>query len=308
MMRKRTTQKAADSPLLDWESLRIFLAVARDGSARRAADQLGTHYTSITRRLKVFEAEVGGRLFDKGPGGYVLTQLGGSVLQHVEAMESEALAVGRRLLGADERIQGTLRVTTTTTLAAYLLVEEFKAFTKEYPGIDLRIQTGYAFADLSRGEAEVTIRASNAPGDRLVGRRFATYHQSVYATPEYITLHPPDTDGSGCVWMDWVTDEVFRRRAKRSEFPLVKHYAQIEDEVLLLEAAKAGMGMATMPCFYADKAHELVRVSRRAPEPVLGIWLLTHPDLSRNARVRCFTDYFSAALKGKRGQLEGKAT
>lgn len=293
-------------PTLDWADLQVVLAVARSGSARKAAEVIGVHYTSITRRLAAFEGRIGGRVFDKGPAGYILTTLGTSLLHHVEAMEAEALAVGRRLSGADENIEGPLRLTTTTTIAAYLLIEELREFRRQYPGIDLRVQTGYGFADLTRGEAEVSVRASNEPGDRLVGRRFGDYHQSIYATPDYLSAYPPERDGSGCLWMDWIPEDAFRRRVRKSEFPLVDRYLQIDDEVLLLEASKAGIGMATLPCFYADKAPELVRVSRREPEPVLGIWLLTHPDLTRNARVRCFIDFFADVLKGKQDQLSGR--
>lgn len=67
--------------------------------------------------------------------------------------------------------------------------------------------------------------------------------------------------------MDWVSDDDFRKGVKRSEFPHVAHYLQIDDEVLLFEAAKAGCGIATLPCFYADRATELVTVSRSDPEP-----------------------------------------
>lgn len=98
-----------------------------------------------------------------------------------------------------------------------------------------------------------------------------------------------------------------RLSSARSEerVPLIDRYLQIDDEVLLLEVAKAGMGLATLPCFYADPAPELVRVSSRDREPVLGIWLLTHPDLTRNARVRCFIDFFAEVLKGKQDRLSG---
>lgn len=290
----------------DWENMRIFLAVARSGSARGAAEGLGLHYTSITRRIAAFERQVGARLFDKSLNGYALTGHGQAVLKNAEVMENEAFAAERHLTGADEHITGELRVTMSTTIAAYLLVDGLRDFRQTYQDITLIVDTGYRFADFSRREADVTVRVSNDPGDQMVGRKFGTFHQSVYATPAYINRHPPSEEGSGCVWLNWKSREAFDKDRKKSAFPIVENYMQIEDEILLLEAAKAGMGIATLPCFYADKDPELVRISPHPPEPVLGVWLLTHPDLAKNARVRHFVDFFTVILKQKSNQLKGK--
>jgi DNA-binding transcriptional LysR family regulator len=231
--------------------------------------------------------------------------LGRSVVPHAEAMELAALAAAREVSGADERIVGNLTLATTTTLAAYLLAEDVVLFRERYPGISLRIKTGYGFADLSRGEADVTIRASDDPGDYLVGRRVATYHQCIYGTPDYLEQHPPTVRGSGCLWMDWRTEESFRRRQKRSEFPLVEHYMQVDDEILLLQLVRAGMGIGTIPCFYGDTAPGLIRAGTEPPEAVRGVWLLAHPDLAKNARVRAFLDFFGEVLARKLPLLTG---
>lgn len=246
-------------------------------------------------------------MFDKGPGGFLLTQLGRSVVPHAEAMETAALAAEREISGADERIFGDLTLATTTSLAAYLLADDLKQFRALHPGISLHIKTGYGFADLSRGEADVTIRASDNPGDQLVGRRLATYHQSVYGTADYLSRHPPGAEGSGCLWMDWRGEESFRKRQKRSEFPFVEHYMQVDDEILLLELVRAGMGIGTIPCFYGDRTAGLVRAGSAPPEPVRGVWLLAHPDLVKNARVRAFIDFFSGVLASKEALLAGVA-
>jgi DNA-binding transcriptional LysR family regulator len=290
---------------LDWENLRTFLAVARAGSARAAAETLGVHYTSVTRRMAAFETSVGARLFDKSVHGYALTEHGQDILRDAEAMENAAFSVERKLTGADAQITGPLTVTMSTTIASFLLVDDLRDFRVAYPGINLSIDTGYRFADFGRREADVSVRVSNDPGDTLVGRRFGTFHQSVYARPDYIADNPPDKEGSGCCWLDWMHREAFEKKRAASEFPLVQDYTQIEDEVLLLGAAKSGWGMATLPCFYGDKQRDLVRVSKQPPEPVLGVWLLTHPDLLQSAKVRCFMDFFGKALSAKASELTG---
>lgn len=290
----------------DWENMRLFLAVARAGSARAAADDLQMHYTSISRRITAFEKRMGARLFDKSVNGFALTEHGQLILRHGEAMENEAFSIERLLTGADDRIGGDLRVTMSSTIAAFLLTDGLRDFCDAYPDINLSIDTGYKFANFNRREADVTIRVSDNPGDLLVGRKLGTYHQSIYARPDYLKDHSPNKKNSGCRWLDWVSDEAFAKRLGKSEFPFVQHYLQIEDELLLLEAAKSGMGIATLPCFYGDATPELIRISSLPPTPVLGLWLLTHPDLRKNAKVQCFISFFTAVLINKRDMLDGK--
>jgi len=289
----------------NWENMRIVLAVARAGSARQAAAGLGMHSTSITRKIAAFEQHLGTRVFHKSVNGYSLTQSGQSILRHAEIMESEAFAIERQLTGAEERIAGQLRVTMSTTIAAYLLVDTLRDFTRMYPDIELMIDTGYNFADFNRREADVAIRVSNDPGDHLVGRKFGPYYQSIYATSDYIRAHPPGEKNSGCRRLGWQSRQSFQRRRARMEFPHIKNYLQIKDELLLIEAVKAGTGIATIPCFQADMMPELVRVSQRPPIPVFDVWLLTHEDSTRSGKVRCFVEFFTAALLAKADLLSG---
>lgn len=291
---------------LDWEHLHVFLAVARSGSARQAAEQLGCHYTSVIRRIGNLETDLNAKLFDRSARGYALTDLGREIVDHADNMSSEADAISRRLFGADVRLSGTLRVAMTTTIASYLLVEDLRDFAESYPDVDLQIVTDTGFADLSKGEAHVTVRVSNNPGDYLVGRRYGTYCEAVYATPDYLARANPKAKGTQARWLHWLKGEPFAKYIAQSEFPEVTQMQTISDEVLLLNAAKSGMGLATLPCFYADPAPELVRAGAAAPVACLDIWLLAHPDVRHNTRVRTFMDQIGQALERKKGLLAGE--
>jgi DNA-binding transcriptional LysR family regulator len=291
---------------LDWEDLHVFLAVARNGSARKAGAALNCHYTSVTRRISALEKRLDVRLFDKSPKGYVLTDLGHEIVDHADNMESEALAISRRLYGADTRLSGELRVAMTTTIASYLLVDTLRDFADAHPGIDLNVVTDSSFVDLSRGEAHVTVRVSDNPGDYLVGRRYGTYYEAVYATPDYLKEHPIACADTDARWLHWLKGDDFDAYIAKSEFPYVRKKQTINDEVLLLNATSAGTGIATLPCFYGDTDPNLVRVGASPPEKCLGIWLLAHPDLVRNQRVRTFLDFVGMALEGKKRLLEGR--
>lgn len=296
----------AKSTQMDWEDLRVFLAVARTGSARKASDSLSMHYTSVIRRISGLETAMAAQLFDKSPKGYALTELGHSILDYAENMEGDALAITRKLHGADSALSGVLRVAMTTTVASYLLMDDLRAFSEAYPDVELDLRTNTSFADLSRGEAHVTVRVSDNPGDHLVGRRYATYYEAVYASPEYLKHNPLDTQDTQARWLHWLKGKPFENYIAKSEFPHITRTQSISDEVVLLNAARAGMGIATMPCFYGDADPALERVGTHPPQPCLGIWLLTHPDLTKNARVRTFTEFIGKALEHKRLLLAGE--
>lgn len=291
---------------LDWEDLHIFLAVARYGSARRASEELGCHYTSVIRRISNLESKLEARLFDKSPKGYELTELGRDIVNHADNMESEALAISRKLQGADTHLKGELRIAMTTTIASYLLVDDLKNFSQAYPDVQLELITNTTFADLTRGEAHVTVRVSNNPGDQLKGRRYGSYYEAVYARPEYLEAHRPDEQNTSAKWLHWLKGDTFKKYIAHSDFPNIQNMQTIADEVVLLNAARTGMGIATLPCFYADPDPCLVRVGVSPPVPCLGIWLLAHPDLTQNARVRAFMDFIGKALEGKKALLEGE--
>jgi DNA-binding transcriptional LysR family regulator len=77
----------------------------------------------------------------------------------------------------------------------------------------------------------------------------------------------------------------------------------------LRDAAVAGLGLALLPCYVGDLASGLSRVTPKAlPEPRSSLWLLTHDDLRRTARIRATLDFLARALASERTLLEGKRT
>jgi len=289
----------------DWENLRVFLAVAKTGSARQAASTLNLHYTSVIRRLEAFEKQIGTQLFHKSAKGFEISEVGKTILKRAENMEDEAYAIERLLAGTKDEIAGVLKVTMATTIASYLLIEEITQFQENYPNINLQLHAGHKFANLSRNEADVAIRVSDAPGDTLKGRRFGKYYEAVYAHKDYIKKYFPLTKNTQCRWLGWQTPEDFFAEVKESEFSHIQSYTQIDNEILLFEAVKSKMGIAYLPCFYADNVSDLVRVNKSQPIPRLDIWLLAHPEMSNSKKVQAFMAFFSPILRAKQHKLQG---
>ena len=294
--------------LHDWDDLRFFLAVARNGSLSGAARHLGVNHSTVSRRLSAFEEQLDTRLFERSAGGYEPTATGRQLLDSAQRMEEELETLDRRLLGQDTRLSGSLRIA-TADLGAPFLTRSFVAFAQEHPGIELEIVADDAFANLTRREADVAFRASNTPPEYLVGRRLANVAMAVYASPAYLEGrdHDPE-DLSAHDWIGW--DESRRDTAStrwlRSHHPLAHTRFRVNSPAFMLEATKAGQGAAFLACFRGDTEPLLRRIHPPIPEFDVGLWILTHEDLRATARVRSFMDFIAQQIAPDRDLLEGR--
>lgn len=292
--------------MLEWNDLRIILAIARAGGANPAGPTLGLHPSTVFRRLHSLEERLGVRLFERLPEGYAPTAAGEEVCAVAERVEAQVGELDRRIAGQDLRASGTVRVTTTDTLVG-LLTPHFATFRAAHPDIDLHLVVANRFFDLSRHDADVAIRPVPDPPETLVGRRLATVATAVYAAPHYLHAHP---DARDLAAHDWIApDESLERLASvrwlRSAFPGARVRYRTNTLLAAAEAARAGLGLAALPCFLADREPGLQRVHPPMPELDSALWLLTHADLRGVVRVRAFLDAMAAALAGERALLEG---
>src|SRR5690242_3243327 len=122
-----------DCSMIDWDDVRFFLAVARGGSVRAAAERLGVNHTTVLRRIAQLEARLGALMFEKLPAGYRLTSAGEEVLEFAAQMEASSTRLESRVFGRDQGVRGLLRVTLAPTLAAHLLMPDIAEFARLHP-------------------------------------------------------------------------------------------------------------------------------------------------------------------------------
>ncbi|MFT5585690.1 MAG: DNA-binding transcriptional LysR family regulator, partial [Cognaticolwellia sp.] len=192
--------------------------------------------------------------------------------------------------GADPELQGSVRVTVPPIVATELLAQDFVAFCARWPQIDLEISAGYDLVSLGKQQADVAIRflpVGMAPDSELHGRKVGNAHMAVY--------------GRGDCWIGQRGEALDRQWAKTTPWPDLPIKGAVFDGELQRRLCAAGMGMVRVPCFVADGHLE----RRTEPEPGLDIWVLVHPDLRRNPRLRLFRDMVVAALKRQQGRLLG---
>jgi DNA-binding transcriptional LysR family regulator len=286
---------------LDWNDLRDFLAISRHRTLSAAAAALGVEQSTMGRRLKALEQRAGAHLLQKTPSGYVLTEAGAAILENVERIEAEAQAVARAIAGRDGRLEGTVRLTAIEDLAVVVLMPILAAFCARYPGIVLELIADQRLLSLTRGEADIALRADRFTQNDLAARKVADFAFAAYAAPAYlaargrpdlargasghVTLPPPAamSDSPQAQWFEALTGAA-RPGLRANTFHT------------LVAAGEAGMGIVCLPRFLGD-ASGLTRLAAPLPAPPRELWLGIHKDIRDTPRFRVMSDFLAAALK-----------
>ena len=293
---------------MDWNDLRYVLEIARGGSLSAAARLLHVNISSVYRRLEALEGRMGVRLFERRRDRYRLTAAGQALADAGGRMESEALDADRRVRGTDNRIEGPLRLSTGEAVALHLLPRYLDDFSAMYPGISLEVGVTDEVIDLSRRDVDVVIRDSARAPEHLVGRKAARLAIAAYATPSLLDRLGRRLPLGEYPWLAF--DGGLSRLAEALRF--AEHAASAKrrltfDSLGALRAAVcAGLGVGLFPCFMCDEDPRLERLPGTLVETSVYLWVLTHPDLRRSARVRVFLEYFGTRLAAESSRLLGK--
>jgi DNA-binding transcriptional LysR family regulator len=298
----------------DWNELRLVLAIARARSLTHAAKNLALDHSTVFRRLNTLEQRLGVQLFERLPGGaYQPSAAGERMAAAAERVEEEALALEREIAGRDHRLSGRLRVTSSETLAYRLLTRQIAAFREVHPGIVVELAIDNRVLSLSRREADIALRPIRPKEGDLWGRKLADVAWAVYGSVSYMQATGPlpsaadlrhhrlvgwDEGAAGIGAASWLLDVAGTEAFVYRTTSLINQ----------LIAAKAGVGLAVLPCYLGDPEPGLLRAQPDPlPELATELWIVAHADLKRTARVRAFFDIVGDGLSRERNLLSGKA-
>jgi DNA-binding transcriptional LysR family regulator len=288
-----------------WDDLRFVAAIARTGSLSAAARKLGVHHATVFRRLGAIEQRLGVRLFDRLPSGYTPTAAGQEVAETAGRIDDDVAALGRRVVGRDLRLTGTVRLATTDTLATLILPAALAAFRTAHPGIHVELAIAGTHASLTRREADVALRVTNEPPETLIGRRIAPIAHAIFGAPG---VEPTGTvDPSAHDWLvpdDSLASTVMARWV-RQHVPPERIVLRADNIAVLGAMARAGLGLALLPCFIG-RSHGLTALTPPLQGWDADLWLLHHEDLRATARVRALLDGLGTALLAQRDRLAGR--
>jgi molybdate transport repressor ModE-like protein len=296
----------------DWNDLRLVLAVARAGTLSGAARALGVNHSTAFRRLNTLEERLGARLFERLPGGaYATTPAGERVAGAAERVETETAALDREIAGRDHRLTGRVRLTMSETFAFRLLAPVMARFRALYPGVVVELVIDSRLLSLSRREADVALRAARPREGDLFGRKLCDVAWTVYGAPALLGAGAPLPGPAALArfpMIAWGEDAVGINAADwlAATVPAGAVVYRASSLVHQLVAAREGIGLAALPCYLGDPEPGLVRA---LPEPVPALsrelWVVTHEDLRRTARVRACLDVIGEGIAARRPLLEG---
>lgn len=291
---------------MNWDDLKYFLSVCRNGSIRAAAKALGVNHATVSRRINSFEEALGERLFERTSQGYVRTTLADELYQDASHLEERLSAVERKVAGKDETLQGDIRVTMPDVLAQDLLMPHLAAFCEIYPKVELDIVDSTRKLNLANREADVAFRLCDQPPAYLIGRQLVTLYRACYIAQS--SAHKLSQSGwlEKQNWIGW-SDKLRRPIGKIArDYPRFVSRHKIISATLQAAACRNGLGVAILPCFLGDPDPTLVRIPPFTSEAKYKLWILSHPDSRNNVKIRTFVSFMTERLMLQRPLIEGE--
>lgn len=297
----------SNTPETNWDDLRFALAVAAGGSLAAGGRRLGVNHTTVLRRIAALEKQLGVRLFERLPSGYVLTPQGEELAAAAKTVGEIVQRLELKLAGSELAVSGPVRVTTTDTLMASLLPSIFSDLKTAHPGIEVEVTISNLLLNLSRREADVAIRPADDPPSVLFGRRICSVGFAVFGRragdDSRLSLE-------ALARQRWVVpdDSLAATAAARwlaAELPGIEVASRADSFTALAKLAEAGLGVAPLPCYLGDGMSGLVQLTSTIEAMRTNLWLLTHEHLRHTARIRTLMEFVGAALVRRRSIIEG---
>jgi DNA-binding transcriptional LysR family regulator len=283
---------------VDWDDLRYVLALSRHRTLSRAGSALKATHTTVARRIRAIERELGVRLFTQSPEGYSVTSAGREVADVAERTEGELLAMEARVLRRDAQLSGGLRVSTMDMLFR-VHHAAFSSFIERYPGVELTVASSDTEVSLTRREADVVLRMTMKPPEHLVGRKVGRVQFAVYASKALVERAGPRPRYADFPWIHWDArlDPRWLEAWLTANVPNARIPIRVDfGSLAIQEAVAAGMGAHFLACAAGEADPRLARIGPIDPSFDRDLWLLTLPELKEMSRVRAFMDHMSEAL------------
>ncbi len=293
---------------MDWDDLRVFLAVARAGQFLAAGRGLKLDHATVGRRVTALERDLKAKLLARRTTGVGLTAAGARLFESAERIESEVMRVQSELTDRDYELSGTVRIGAPDGLSTYYLARCFADFAGRHPAITVQLVPTPQVVPLSRRETDIVIALEKPDGGRYVTRKLTDYSLGIYATRAYLDQHGTPEDQRSLEThrlVGYVEGYAYSTALDyvNTLFAGAPTNFQCTSAIGQLEAVRAGLGLGIVHDFIAGQHPHLVRVlpERRARRIY---WIVEHEDVRGLGRVRAVHDHIVAAVEGDRRMFE----
>lgn len=280
---------------LDWDQLRIFLAVARAGQFLGASRRLALDQATVTRRIRALESSLGVRLFDRQTTGSVLTEAGRDVLAHAERVETEVLHLASMRAKSGDSVEGKVRIGAPDGFGTLFLASRLVPLVDRHAGLDLELVPLPRSFSLSKREVDLAVTVERPAVGRITVRKLTDYSLSLYAGSGYLASAPPLRTRQDLALhrhVTYVPDLLFAPTLDvRAELGLeAARTFQCASVLGQIAAVESGMGLGLLHDYAASASPGLALVLPKL-RFVRTYWIVTHADVARAPSVRAVHDY-----------------
>ncbi|WP_420346404.1 LysR family transcriptional regulator [Pelagibius sp.] len=291
----------------DWDNLRVFVALAEEGSLTAAAKRLQVSHPTVARRIKALEDAVGAKLFDRLPDRFQPTETALELLHDAKEMERASQSIDRRAAGLSGSHLGTVRISVDETMAAFV-TRHLRSLRENHQCIEFEISVTHISANLSKREADLLIRFHAPDLASIVGRKLATFAYAVYGTADFAR----QADGSeetlrSLPWVGFDSEHIYMPgQTWQADFLGERRPAvRTNNGIVLANAIRGGNGIGVLPCFLGDADPALTRLTPILDAARVDHWLLVHADLRNVPRIRIVMDALARLFADCRKEIEG---
>ncbi len=284
---------------LDWNDVKVFLAIARAGTLGGAARLIGQTQPTMGRRLRVLEEAVGHVLFHRTTEGFVLTDAGHAVLTHAERMEEESLSLSRKLFGEDAALTGMVRVTSSDWFGIHVLTPVLAKFLVLHPRVTVELVTDARQYSLTRRETDLAFRITSFEEPDVIQRKLMHMEYALYGHVDLADPLAGDGTGAALITMDGAFGALPDVEWIRRMLPNAHVLFRSNNRGAQARMCAEGMGFAVLPCPLGDATQNLRRIELGEAPPGRDVWMGCHRDLRRLSRLQALIEVLVEACGGE---------
>jgi DNA-binding transcriptional LysR family regulator len=298
------------APPFDWEQVRLFLAVVREGSLAGAAARMGLDVSTVSRRLDRLEERVGAPLFDRTREGTAPSAVAEQLVVHAEEMERSATRFAAAGASVETQVEGTVRLTVLPGIADLFIAPRLEELRARHPRLVVELDASVSYADLTRREADLAVRSTRPTSGELVSVRLITARALPLASPAYAREVGRLKRLEDARWIAWGHDLAHLPDAMwlKAHGPAVSPAFRTSHLASQLAAAKAGLGIVLASAPFktlglVEVEHARALDAAWAALPVGTLWLVGHRALRNVPRVAAVWSFILESI-GKEGEAE----